>query len=510
MSYTDANGVPETVFSAATAPVTNVNDAPVGTVTVSDTSPTEGQPLTASNAFIDADGLPLPAAAFNYQWQSSANGITWAAIAGETADAFTPAQAQVGQQLRVVASYTDDQGTTETVTSTATSAVGDLVTGNGAANVLGGTAFDDTINGLGGSDVLTGLGGSDFLDGGAGADTLDGGLGNDTLDGGLGNDVLLGGAGNDTLNGGTNGGADILDGGIGNDTMSGGGGNDTYVVDATGDVVIEQAGAGTDTVQTTLNTYTLGANVENVTFTGAGAFTGTGNAANNVIRSFAVGGLDTGGNDTLDGGAGNDTLVGGLGDDSYYVDVAADNITEALNAGIDTVISTSAGFTLDANVENLNHVGTNATTVTGNALNNILVGNVGNDTLNGGGGDDNLVGGAGLDTLNGGAGIDRLNGGGGDDVLNGGAGNDIFVFGSGFGHDGIAGFDANAVGGQDLLDLTGLGISAASFAARVSIAGVAVSATNPVADTLVTIGADSIFLDGVGVAAVTQADFLLA
>ena len=91
--------------------------------------------------------------------------------------------------------------------------------------------------------------------------------------------------------------------------MSGGTGNDTYFADDLGDVVIENPGEGTDAVQTILNAYTLSANVENLTFTGAGAFTGTGNAGNNTINGGA-------GNDTLSGLAGNDTLNGNAGNDT--------------------------------------------------------------------------------------------------------------------------------------------------------------------------------------------------
>ena len=43
--YQDANGVLETVFSAPTAAVANVNDAPGGSLTISDTTPTETQQL---------------------------------------------------------------------------------------------------------------------------------------------------------------------------------------------------------------------------------------------------------------------------------------------------------------------------------------------------------------------------------------------------------------------------------------------------------------------------------
>ena len=101
---------------------------------------------------------------------------------------------------------------------------------------------------------------------------LTGTAGNDVLTGGAGNDQLFGLAGNDTLQGGL--GNDLLNGGTGTDTMLGGTGNDTYLVDVAGDVVTELANEGTDTVQSSL-TYTLGANVENLTLTGTANLNGT-------------------------------------------------------------------------------------------------------------------------------------------------------------------------------------------------------------------------------------------
>ncbi len=62
------------------------------------------------------------------------------------------------------------------------------------------------------------------------------------------------------------------------DTLIGGLGNDTYIVDNVADVTTEAANAGTDTVQSSV-TWTLAANVENLTLTGAAAINGTGNAA---------------------------------------------------------------------------------------------------------------------------------------------------------------------------------------------------------------------------------------
>ena len=101
-----AQGTAESVASADTAAVANVNDAPTGSVTIDDTTPTQGQTLNAANTLADVDGL----GAISYQWQRG--GVN---IAGATGATYTTTQADVGQLLRVVASYTDEQGTAESV-----------------------------------------------------------------------------------------------------------------------------------------------------------------------------------------------------------------------------------------------------------------------------------------------------------------------------------------------------------------------------------------------------------
>ena len=756
---------------------------------ISDMSPTERHALVATPGTVAAFSN-VPESAIRYQWQALVNGV-FVDIAGATGDTFVPLQAQVGMQLRVVASFVDAGGTTRAIASAATKGVGDQVIGNSSANTLTGTIFDDELIGLGGNDILNGLAGADVLDGGSGNDTyvvddvgdvvielagggtdtvqttlaartladnlenltfagngdfagtgnalanvitgstgndtldgaggadrLVGGLGDDTyivgesgdtvveasaqgrdtvrasiaahtlatyvedlvytgtgnftgtgnasnnaitggagndvldggsagndtlsgldgndvlrggsgddlLDGGLGDDQLDGGTGNDTMRGGSgddtyvvgssadvvaelggegidtvrsaltsyalgadvenlvftgtgsatgtgnalsnqltgNIGNDVLDGGAGVDIMTGGRGNDTYVVDEALDAVVELAGQGTDTVRTTLGSYALGADVENLTFTGSGDFAGDGNALANVITGGAgadrldggagvdrlvggngndtylvdsaldvvsevssTGGTDqvrssansytlgtnveqlvfvgsgdfagvgnTGanllvggdGNDRLDGGSGSDRLVGGLGNDSYVVNTSTDVVEEGADAGIDTVLSTGTLYTLGANVENLFNTGTLAATLSGNALGNELRGGRANDTLRGLDGDD------------------RLDGGAGNDRLEGGLGNDVFVFSAaGFGADTVAGgFDADPVGGQDLLDISGLGITAENFAGSVSF-------TDLGADLRVTIGTlGSFVLQGVGdPAAITIDDFVL-
>jgi Ca2+-binding RTX toxin-like protein len=316
--------------------------------------------------------------------------------------------------------------------------------GNALANVLTGNAGNNVLSGNGGADILIGNAGNDTLDGGTEADKMIGGAGNDiyvvdntgdeiventgegtdlvrtTLNAlGLGADVenltFIGvgnfaGAGNalaNTITGGA--GNDELDGGAGIDTLVGGAGNDTYKVDQTGDIVTEAAAAGTDTVLATALAYTLGANVENLTYTGGGNFTGTGNNLANTI----VGGT---GNDTLNGGTGTDTLIGGLGNDIYVVDVAGDVVTEGVGEGIDTVQTAVNGYTLGVNVDNLTLTGVGNIAGNGNELDNVITGNTGNNALSGNGGNDTLIGNAGNDTLNGGTGADAMSGGLGNDT----------------------------------------------------------------------------------------------
>ena len=110
-SYTDDQGNAESETSLATSEVANVNDSPTGTVTISGTT-TKGQVLTASNDLADGDGMIN--ATITYQWSN-----------GKTGSTITLEQADVGSTITVTASYTDDQGNAESVTSSATSEIAD-------------------------------------------------------------------------------------------------------------------------------------------------------------------------------------------------------------------------------------------------------------------------------------------------------------------------------------------------------------------------------------------------
>ena len=220
--------------------------------------------------------------------------------------------------------------------------------------------------------------------------------------------VIDGTGGDDVLEGTPN--ADTLNGKAGIDTMMGLGGNDTYFVAQTDDEVIEGAGEGTDTIKSTV-TYTLPIFVENLVLIGAAAINGTGNGLPNRMTG-------NGAKNALNGRGGADVMVGLGGDDTYFVSDAADEVIEAANDGIDTVIS-SVTYALDANVENLQFSGSADVNGTGNNLINKITGNAG---------DNILIGGAATDMLIGGAGADQLIGGPGNDRLTGGVGKDIFRF----------------------------------------------------------------------------------
>jgi Ca2+-binding RTX toxin-like protein len=323
-----------------------------------------------------------------------------------------------------------------------------------------------------GKDMLYGTAGDDTLDGGAGADTMNGGDGDDTylidnvgdvieegqnfgtdvalvalatagtytlgdnieiakvtsaatvavnLTGNWQDNVLTGNAAVNILTGGA--GNDTLDGGAGNDKLLGGAGDDVYRVTEAGDQVTELLAEGHDGVRTTLASYALGANVEDLDYTGAAAFAGVGNALNNAIRGGNGGArLDGGaGNDSLYGGSGNDSLQGGSGDDIVTAGTGKDTIDGGADADVLTGLGARADYVLtrpNADDIVLTDKAGNVLTVRnvelfefsdGPQLLETLVFNVrsiGRDRLEGTAGDDTLDGGAGADTMNGGDGND--------------------------------------------------------------------------------------------------------
>jgi Ca2+-binding RTX toxin-like protein len=230
----------------------------------------------------------------------------------------------------------------------------------------------------------------------------------------------LGGA--DTLDGGA--GDDILDGGTGADGMTGGTGDDSYYIDDALDVVTEGVAAGTDEVLTTMASFTLAPELENLTGLVDTGQELNGNAAVNVIRAGS--GTDTlaGGDsdDTLDGGGGADVMTGGYGSDTFYVDHVDDSLIEAGSGGDDDLAIASVSFRLAYGVNHLQLVGT-AGTGLGNSLSNDISGNASANVLKGLNGNDTIVGGAGAD---------RIYGGPGSDLLQGDAGADRFYFDASF------------------------------------------------------------------------------
>ena len=333
-----------------------MNTHPAGTVDISGEA-VENQTLTAANTLTDVDGLGT----IGYQWQSSTDGINWNTIVGATASSFTLSQAQVGQQLRVMAFYTDGHDITESVVSHATTIIAKPASA--------------TANGSSGNDTRTDLSddhqiiGAPPLIGGTGDDTLVGGTGNDTLIGGSGSDALHGGEGDDTLRLAVDGNwsaiysaynigspgqpgsgeqfdvvgmirvFDFFDGGSGEDLLEGTSGDDAIFLEDSLSPFLEsmgprlvdieaiRTGDGNDVVDLTSDRYTCG----NVLLAG-----GNGNdvlwasAGNDAIEGGA-------GNDRLDGGAGSDLLAGGAGNDTLITGTGTDLIAFNQGDGFDAV-----------------------------------------------------------------------------------------------------------------------------------------------------------------------------
>ncbi|HEY0625310.1 MAG TPA: calcium-binding protein [Allosphingosinicella sp.] len=244
-----------------------------------------------------------------------------------------------------------------------------VITGDGRDSIYGGSGVDQ-ISTFGGDDILNGGSGNDTLLGGTGNDTYfanagdtvieEAGAGTDAIvtaenwyrlyeanvenlffNGtgnfvGIGNELnnyIEGGNGNDQLYGLD--GNDTLYGRGGNNELVGGAGDDTYVVESNGDTLVEMGGEGNDTVLTSLNSYILKENFENLRYSGSAAFSGYGNNANNELGGgtggdtlYGFSGNDrlsgNNGADILNGGAGDDALIGGAGPDELIGGTGAD------------------------------------------------------------------------------------------------------------------------------------------------------------------------------------------
>ena len=261
------------------------------------------------------------------------------------------------------------------------------------------------------------------------------------ITGGGGDNALSGMSGNDTLFG--NGGNDYLDGGEGIDTLIGGAGDDTYVADAE-DLMIENADEGIDIVNSTLD-FTLGANFEVLNLFGAGAVTGIGNELDNTINGNEFDNTLEGrdGDDVINAREGGDIVYGGSGDDT--IDAGSGNDIVYGGAGDDAIVS---GFGHDALYGGAgNDVLTGGDKQAGVFMVDRIYGDDGNDIITGGakgiawlyGGDGNdtlmatqglqvfMYGGADADTLSGSSGVELLDGGTGADYMYGLGGNDVYM-----------------------------------------------------------------------------------
>jgi len=326
---TDVGGL--TASDTFTVTVNNVNDAPVVTVAQTDQTATEDAAFNytlAAGTFTDVDaGDTLT---YSATLSGGAALPSWLSFNAATqAFSGTPINGDIGTlNINVVATDSGGLSVTDAFSLSVNAANQGVIVGTINDDVLNGVSSDDLIQGLEGNDVLYGNGGDDLLEGGDGNDILIGGTGADAMTGGLGDDI--------------------------------------YVIDDIGDTIIEQANEGVDQVFSSIS-YTLGAEVENLTLSGGLNNNAMGNASANVLTGNT-------GNNLLFGNGGDDTLNGGLGVD-------------------------------------------------------VLIGGVGADAMTGGLGDDILFGNEGDDTLNGGLGVDILSGGAGDDqyLFNSGSGQDQII-----------------------------------------------------------------------------------
>jgi VCBS repeat-containing protein len=143
--------------------------------------------------------------------------------------------------------------------------------------------------------------------------------------------------------------------------------------------------------------------------------------------------------------------------DSFYYRITDSNASPMADEAQVTISVEDIGTGSTADTVNLSAQTYQVSYISSGNGGDNLSGGSGLDTFLGGAANDILVGGSGNDTIDGGSGDDQITGNAGNDSIDVSAGNDIALYTSILdGNDVLIGFDSNASGGQDVINLDGL------------------------------------------------------
>ncbi len=445
----------------------------------------------------------------------------------------------------------------------------DVLAGNGGADTISGDAGDDSVTGGSGADVLSGGDGNDTITGSTGNDSITGGAGNDrivftladaatsAITGADTNDTIAGGDGTDyirlnqillaqdsaldlssstlttftnlsgvegiqlNVDSSVNGtvraltltlGDTVLDNFGDSLTITAGSTYDDIALTVNASAITDGAAKVTVTLGTTTNTtgelltYTVGANIDNVT-----AATDLADVFNVTTATYLSS------TDTLNGSSGTDVLT--------FNTNAAATITASQMSGVSSVESilvdngttatAAAKITLSQAVAAANAAAaTNALTVSREAtetgtlnVDGSAVTSV-NLLLSGAAGADTLTGGSYNDTLAGGTGIDSLTGGAGDDMFRyaattaistteaivGGTGTDTIQITAAI-TTGTADFTSATLSSIEALDGLGSGATAKFLSSQLSSTTAITESATTATDTIFNVVANSTTVD---------------
>ncbi len=125
VTVTAADPSNESATVVVTITVTNVDEA--GTVTLSTT-----QPIVGATPFATLDDPDYVSGSETWSWESSSDRSSWTLISGETSASYTPVAGDVGDYLRVTASYDDEAGAGKSASAVSVNPVRTLTSGNTA------------------------------------------------------------------------------------------------------------------------------------------------------------------------------------------------------------------------------------------------------------------------------------------------------------------------------------------------------------------------------------------